>query len=786
LAKGINPLRIFNPTTPSGAITLNRLTLSFAGSQRHLEAPFAQDYFDNSLFHIRLCHWLTIFFYSIPGVLDAAIFPQVKSSLWAVRYLLVCPVFLLGFGFTYTAHYRRWWQIISLGYILLTGGGFIWMVVLATPPSSYGYYVGIIISMMFGYTLIRERFIFASFAGLSLLLAYVGVSLAATAIPLNLLFHNGLFIFTTNLQGMLIAYFLEFSARRDFYLRYVLNQEKEKSRDLNIRLEEKVVQRTQALSAANKALQQEIDDRLAIEAALREDRERLKILFDFAPDGYCVLNLKGEIIEGNRSAAAIAGCVRETLIGKNILDLGRLDSAARFQARAIRRAGVKGAAWGPGRFAIERLDGDPADVEIRAHPVVINRQRCLLVMIRDITDQSAQAALRARLEKQLAQAQKMEAVGTLAGGIAHDFNNILSAIIGYAELTRIEAAPDSTLYENLNQIHSAGQRARDLIRQILAFSRRDETEITSVQVSAVIKEALKFLRASIPTTIEIRSEIASEAHTRANAIQLQQIVMNLGTNAAHAMRNKGGILEVTLADVDVDATSADEAIDLPPGAYLCLTVSDNGCGMPPEVLQRLFDPYFTTKPEGEGSGLGMAVVHGIVSRYQGAVKVSSEEGKGTTVAVYLARQEERHAARDEKPLMLPSGTETVLVVDDESPLVTIEAKMLTRLGYRVTTCESSLQALEIIRRQPGAFAAVVTDMSMPKMNGAELARAILSIRPNMPIVLCTGYSAGLTREKALAWGVRDVLMKPIGMQALAVSIRQAIDAGRGADTRPKA
>jgi nitrogen-specific signal transduction histidine kinase/ActR/RegA family two-component response regulator len=397
-------------------------------------------------------------------------------------------------------------------------------------------------------------------------------------------------------------------------------------------------------------------------------------------------------------------------------------------------------------------------------------------MIRDVTEKKNQAKTRQNLEKQLTQAQKMEAVGTLAGGIAHDFNNILSAIIGYTELSRMDAEPGSPLLDNLTQINTAGLRAKELVRQILTFSRQHETDIKPVQVSVIAKEALKLLRASIPKTIEIRQHIISQAYTQANATQIQQILMNLCTNAAHAMGMQGGILEVSLTDTMLDASAASQEISLPPGAYLRLSVSDTGCGMSPEVVQRIFDPYFTTKPKGEGSGLGMAVVHGIVRRYRGSIEVYSEEGKGTTVNVYLLRQmaageAESHPA----PAPLPTGRETVLLVDDEPQLVTIAEQMLTRLGYRVTACEDSLEALERFGADPDAFDLLVTDMAMPKMNGIEFARAVLAIRPGMPIVLCTGYSAGLTRENAEAIGIREVLMKPISMQALATSVRHAID-----------
>ena len=759
-------------------MALHPLTLAFRGQHRHLEKHFAEDYFDKNLSHLRLCHWLTIFFYSIPGILDASFFPEMKASLWTIRYLVVCPVFLFGLGFTYTPYYRRWWQQVSMGYILLTGGGFIGMIAIAPPPASYGYYVGILITLMFGYTLIRERFFFASLSGISLLVAYVCVSRLATPIPISLLFHNALYVFTTNLLGMLIAYFLEFSARRDFFLGYMLNLEQEKVTRLNARLEEKVVHRTEALSIANTALQREIGERENIESALRESRERLKILFDFAPDGYCMLNLKGEIIEGNRSLEILTGYNREELIQKNIFNLNLIASDPHSQAHRIHQESVKGHPWGPGEFAISRKNGDPATVEVHSHPVIIKNETSILVMLRDVTERNAQAKIREELEKQLAQGQKMEAVGTLAGGIAHDFNNILSAIIGYTELSRMDAPPGSPLHENLSQINTAGLRAKDLIQQILTFSREHDTEIKPVPAGALIKESLKLLRASIPKTIEIRQDITSEAFTLANATQLQQILMNLCTNAAHAMGTQGGILEVTLTDTEIDPSSAGQDINLPPGYYLLLTVSDTGCGMPPEVVQRVFDPYFTTKPKGEGSGLGMAVVHGIVRRYQGAINVTSEQGQGTTVKVYLTRQAKAGTGIEEKPMPLPTGTETVLLVDDESQLVAIEQQMLTRLGYQVTASEDSVKALEIFRAQPEAFAVVVTDMSMPKMNGAELTRAILAIRPDIPVVVCTGYSAGLTRENALSFGVYDILMKPISMQSLATCIRQAIDANQ--------
>jgi len=312
------------------------------------------------------------------------------------------------------------------------------------------------------------------------------------------------------------------------------------------------------------------------------------------------------------------------------------------------------------------------------------------------------------------------------------------------------------------------------VHQILTFSRQDDIDIKPVQVGAIVRESLSFLRASISKTIDIRSHIASESLMLANPTQIQQILMNLCTNAAQAMGADGGILEVALNDAVIDSTAVGQDINLPPGEYIRMTISDTGCGMSPQVRRRLFDPYFTTKPKGEGSGLGMAVVHGIVNRYRGGITVYSEEDRGTTVNVYLPRHGEAPPKAAEEEAAPPIGEGAVLLVDDEPQLVAIEKQMLTRLGYRVTACHGSTEALEIFRRQPDAFDVVVTDMSMPRMNGAALSRAILAIRPDTPIILCTGYSAELTVEQARSMGVRCVLMKPVSMQTLATNLREAI------------
>ncbi|MFW6240550.1 MAG: ATP-binding protein, partial [Thermodesulfobacteriota bacterium] len=383
-----------------------------------------------------------------------------------------------------------------------------------------------------------------------------------------------------------------------------------------------------------------------------------------------------------------------------------------------------------------------------------------------------------RLEAQLRQAQKMESIGTLAGGIAHDFNNILFPIMGYAEMAREELTEDSGPGAYLREILRATGRARDLVNQILAFSRQTEQEIRPLQVQPILKEALHLLRASIPSSIDIRRHI--DAHCGAvlgDPSQIHQIVMNLCTNAYHAMQPGGGRLGVGLEEVDISASDADENLNLSPGRYVRLTVSDTGGGIPPVDLERIFEPYYTTKEQGKGTGLGLAVVHGIARRSGGTVTVYSEVGKGATFHVFLPRISSEAAPVSGVEQPLPTGNERILVVDDEAPITGMLEQMLTRLGYTVTVRTQSQDALNLFRKNPDRFDLVLTDMTMPGLDGVQLTRALLEQRPGLPIILCTGFSESVSEEEARAAGVRAYLMKPVVRSQLARAIREALAAG---------
>jgi PAS domain S-box-containing protein len=392
-----------------------------------------------------------------------------------------------------------------------------------------------------------------------------------------------------------------------------------------------------------------------------------------------------------------------------------------------------------------------------------------MTIYRDTTDLK-------KLETQLQQAQKMEAVGTLAGGIAHDFNNILGGIIGYAELAKMKAPEGSNVIAYLDKMIKSSDRAADLIKQILTLSRRHKQKQRPVQVRHIVKEALDLLRATLPTTIEIRKDVAKDTGVvNADPTQMHQVIMNLTTNAGHAMQENGGVLEVTLANVELDDLEAAKHLDLDAGSYLRLMVSDTGYGMSSEIMERIFDPYFTTKDTGEGTGLGLAVAQGIVKAHGGTITVYSEPGKGTTFHVYLPviLELEREEKGSEEPL--PTGSESILFIDDEEVLIEIGGQILEHLGYKVVTEKSSVQALELFRAEPDRFDLVITDMTMPHMTGDKFARELMKIRPHISVILCTGHSTLVLEEKAKDIGIRAFVMKPLVMRNLAETVRKVLD-----------
>jgi signal transduction histidine kinase/ActR/RegA family two-component response regulator len=383
----------------------------------------------------------------------------------------------------------------------------------------------------------------------------------------------------------------------------------------------------------------------------------------------------------------------------------------------------------------------------------------------------------AHSERQLQQVMKLQAIGTLAGGIAHDFNNILFPIVGYTELTMDDIPADSQARKNLEEILKATNRAKELVKQILTFSRQSCHERKPLKVQFLIKEALKLLRATIPSTIEFEITVDENCGPiNGDPTQIHQVIMNLCTNAYHAMQESGGRLEVELKEVDISYEKSMERAGMKVGPHLQLTVKDTGCGMDPGVLERIFEPYYTTKEQGKGTGLGLSVIHGIIKNHGGDITVSSQPGKGTTFTVCLPIIDEIDIETEEvKTTSATQGHERILLVDDEEQIIDIEQQILERLGYKVTPKTDSEEALEEFASLPEHYDLVITDMTMPKMTGDQLARKLMEIKPDIPVILCTGFNETITEEKALAMGIDKFVMKPIVKDELASTIRAVLD-----------
>jgi signal transduction histidine kinase/ActR/RegA family two-component response regulator len=386
----------------------------------------------------------------------------------------------------------------------------------------------------------------------------------------------------------------------------------------------------------------------------------------------------------------------------------------------------------------------------------------------------------AESERQMQQVLKLQAIGTLAGGIAHDFNNILFPIIGYTELTMDEVAEGSPTRRNLEEILKAANRAKELVQQILTFSRQNGRERKPIRVQVIVKEALRLLRASIPKTIEILCDLDEHCNAiMGDPTQMHQVLMNLCTNAYQAMQETGGRLEIRLTETNIGYDETVKHIGIKMGPHLHLIVKDEGVGMETSVLERIFEPYYTTKEPGKGTGLGLSVIHGIVKNHGGFITVESTPGKGSTFHVYLPTLEEAEAEIEEEACpQKTGGNERILLVDDEPQIVDMEKRILEKLGYRVTARSNGGDALKALQEQPDGFDLVITDMTMPQMTGDRLACHVWEIRPDIPVILCTGYNEMISEDKANAMGIRKFLLKPVDKEELAVAIRNALDSTR--------
>jgi len=534
----------------------------------------------------------------------------------------------------------------------------------------------------------------------------------------------------------------------------------------------------------------DITNRQKAKQELLEKEQRFADFFARAPFGVALFDPSQKLTEVNHAALAMYGfSERSQFAEARVFNIGELEPelvATLMKGGTVRFESVIDfdEIRKEKRYASARTGKCFFDILITNLGLDSNfNPKGFMLQMQDISERRrAEDALRQN-EKVLRQAQKMEAIGTLAGGIAHDFNNILTPIIGYTEMAMMTAPPGDPIQTSLDEVLKASHRAKDLVKQILTFSRQTEHEVKPIRLIPLVKEVIQLLRGAILPTIELHTHVQTERDIiKADPTQMHQVIMNLCTNATHAMKEKGGILEIGIRQVVVDSHTHGQLARLRYGAYVEITVRDSGHGMDRSVLDRIFEPFFTTKRSGEGTGMGLAVVHGIIASLHGAITVESEVGKGTTFHVVLPLMEQAADLGDAKAVSIPRGSERILYVDDESGIVNMVSQMLTSLGYKMETTTKPAEGITLFKEDPSRFDLIITDQIMPGITGIELIHEIHVIRPDIPALLCTGFSKTVTDADLVKEGVREVIMKPIILLHLAEAIRRTLERPSTPDT----
>ena len=514
----------------------------------------------------------------------------------------------------------------------------------------------------------------------------------------------------------------------------------------------------------------DITDSKQAQAKLEDSYETLQKILDSMPFGVIVVDRDKCIRQANETAVKISGYnSHDELVGQ--LCHKTLCPAQKNKCPII----DMNQQVNQSEKILVTKDGNKIPILKSVIPINIGNEEVLLEAFVDISDLKKERRQKERLEAQIRQTQKIDALGTLAGGIAHDFNNILASLIGYTNLAKDDIPEKTTAHKNLDEVLTAASRAKKLVKQILTFSRKKQTELLPVKIKNILEEALKMLRATLPATIEFRHNIGSESTILADETQIHQVIVNLCTNAVHAMEDNEGTLEVKLMDININSDTTTKYGILRQGKYVRLTVKDNGCGMDSEDMEKIFEPFYTTKEPGKGTGLGLSVIHGIVKSHKGTITVDSKLRRGTTFKIYLPSVIDAKITEAHEQQVILGNSEHILFIDDEKPIVDMAEQMLQKLGYKVTAETSSTEALKLFQQQPDKFDLVITDQMMPKLKGLQLAKNILDIRPDIPIILCTGYSEEIDQQAAKDIGIKQLVFKPMSKEEISNIIHEILE-----------
>ena len=751
-------------THTTGQFGLNKLTLSFS---KDVEKAYQQAHSQQSLPQVRVALLLGILFYTAFGLLDALIFPEVKYLLWFIRFAIVVPIGLLIYLFSLSKYFIRYIHISTAAYVLLAGWGIIAMIVVAPVPANSLYYAGLILILIYGYTFLKIRFIWATLTGFLIVIAYEIAAIWLSETPLDVLLSNNFFFLGSNLIGMFACYSIESYSRRDFIKAYLLETEKKKVDTLNRELESRVEERTEQLMRANEELIQEMIER-------REAEEKYLTLFKESKDAVFITTPEGRFLDLNPAGVELFGYSSKEEVIK--IDIARdiyvnPEDRRKYGALIQKQGHVKDF-----ELQCRRKDGKRITV-LETATVVRNKEGIIVAyqgIIRDITEKM-------ELERQLFQSQKMESIGLLAGGIAHDLNNVLAPITMAIQLLQ-ERLTDDQSKRLIETLRSNVDRGADIVRQVLTFARGVETEYSTLHIKELIEEITSITQHTFPKTIEIIAEIADDLQTiKGNATQLHQVLLNLCVNARDAM-SEGGRLSIEAENFTVSEEYACTLFNAKPGQYIKISVIDNGTGMPPHILERIFEPFFTTKEIGRGTGLGLSVMHSIVKSHSGFIDVQSEVGKGSNFLIYLPVGKTVAAQQKaDKTEEIPGGNnELVLIIDDEESMRLLSKEILENYHYRAITAKDGREALTIYAELESDIKVVITDMMMPEMDGPATIQAIREINQEVPIIAMSGLA---TDEQNIisdmGKNIQASIAKPFSAGILLRTINRVIQGGAG-------